>query len=199
MSAAPRHDPGVELARRLRLACEAHQVELGAHLSNVARHTRRLGRAIGLSAERLHELRWAAPLHDLGKIAISRELLQRPGSLSPAEMEEVKRHTVVGHHILADSAWPVIRCAARIARSHHECWDGSGYPDGLAGEEIPLEARLCAIADVFDALRSPRSYKGAWSLAATVAEIRRLSGTKFDPRLVDAFLDQLPQPRRHAA
>ncbi|MGH8021324.1 MAG: HD-GYP domain-containing protein [Opitutaceae bacterium] len=192
-------DPGIELAVRLRLACEAHEAELGSHLSNVSRCTVELARHIGLPEETLRLLHFAAPLHDLGKIGIPLEVLRRPGPLTDEEMDTVKEHTLVGYRILDGSPWPVIQCAARIALSHHEAWDGSGYPHGLAGEDIPLEARLCTIADIYDALRSRRCYKSPWPEMAVIEELRRLSGTKFEPRLLDAFLELIPQLEVSAA
>ena len=145
-----------------------------------------------MPAARLHELSYAVPLHDLGKIGLPSALLAKPGRLTPEEMTTVMAHTRIGHGILEDSRWPVIQCAARIALSHHENWDGSGHPHGRAGEEIPLEARLTAVADVYDALSSPRAYKPAWEPDQVVAEMRRLREKKFDPGLLDLFLDYLP-------
>src|SRR5207302_8822188 len=130
----------------------------------------------------------AAPLHDVGKLAIPEALLLKPGRLTRAEFEQVKRHTTTGADILAGSPSAVIRVAEEIARTHHEWWDGSGYPAGLAGEEIPLAGRIVALADVFDALTHARPYKHAWPIAKSVAEIERLAGRQFDPRLVVAFL-----------
>ena len=192
-------DPGIEMALRLRRACEAHESELGSHLTNVARYTAELARHIGLSDAFVADLHYATPLHDLGKIAVPLELLRRPGALTHEEMELVKEHTVVGHRILQGSEWPVIRYAANIALSHHENWDGTGYPHGLSGESIPIEARLCAIADVYDALRSRRSYKRPWPEQEVIHELRRLSGTKFEPRLVEAFLELIPRLEASAA
>ena len=104
----------------------------------------------------------------------------------------VKTHTVIGHRIMEGSEWPVIQCAARIALSHHECWNGSGYPHGLAGDAIPLDARIVAVADVYDALMSQRAYKPAWEEDMVIAEMRRLRGDKFDPAVFDLFIENLP-------
>ncbi len=185
-------DPGTELAWRLRLACEAHDPSIGAHLDRVTRHACEIAAAMGLSEDRIHSLRNAAPLHDLGKIGIPLSILHKPGRLTPEEAEAAKQHTVTGHRILDGSSWPVIQCAARIALSHHENWQGGGYPQGISGDGIPLEARIAAVADVYDALSSPRAYKPAWEQDRVVAEMRRLRAVKFDPEILDLFLGRLP-------
>lgn len=185
-------NPGVEMAVRLRLACEAHDTSISAHLDRVSRYACEIGRLMGLSAERLNELHYATPLHDVGKIGLPQELLSKPGRLTREEMETIKSHSLIGHRMLDGSPWPLIQCAARIALSHHECWDGSGYPQGLAGEEIPIDARIVAVADVYDALMSQRAYKPAWEEDVVIAEMRRLRETKFDPAILDLFLKHLP-------
>jgi putative two-component system response regulator len=190
----PISEAGFEMAARLRHACTAYDDAFGTHLEHVARFSGALGRAAGLPEAQIIEILHASPLHDIGKVALPFDVLNKPGKLSPEEMEVVKSHTTIGHRILDNSAWPVVQCAARIALSHHECWDGSGYPHSLRGEAIPLEARIVAVADVYDALLSRRSYKPAWTLDAVIDELRRLRGTKFDPRLLDLFLENLPQP-----
>jgi HD-GYP domain-containing protein (c-di-GMP phosphodiesterase class II) len=192
MSAVPA-EAGAEVALRLRRACEAHDPSIGPHLDRVTRYACALGRGLGLPDDRLEHLRLAAPLHDVGKIGLPAGLLQKPGKLTPAEMETVRAHTTIGHRILDGSPWPVLQCAARIALSHHENWDGSGHPHGLRGEAIPLEARIVAVADVYDALSTSRAYKEAWEPERVVAELRRLRGIKFDPEALDLFLGQLPQ------
>jgi len=151
-----------------------------------------IGRLMGLTAQRIHELRYAVPLHDIGKIGLPLSLLNKPGKLDPMEMETIKTHTLIGHRILEGSPWPVVECAARIALSHHESWDGAGYPHGWAAERIPLEARITAVADVYDALCSSRSYKPAWEISNVIEEMRRLRGSKFEPGIVNLFLDNLP-------
>jgi putative two-component system response regulator len=188
----PSADPGVELAARLRLACVAHDPTIAPHLERVTGYAVELGRRRRLDPARLRELRHAVPLHDLGKIGVPVALLSKPGRLNPAEMTAVMAHTLIGYRILEGSAWPVVQCAARIALAHHENWDGSGHPHGRAGEEIPLEARITAVADVYDALASPRAYKPAWEIDRVIEELRRLRGKKFDPDLLDLFLAQLP-------
>ena len=126
-------------------------------------------------------VRHAAPLHDLGKIAIPDTILLKPGRLEPEEFEVVKTHAVLGARVLADSSSEVLAVAEQIARSHHERWDGGGYPDGLAGQDIPLVARLVHVADVFDVLVHERPYKEAWTVEDAAGEIRSGAGTQFDP------------------
>jgi putative two-component system response regulator len=185
-------DPGVEVAMRLRYACEAHDPTISSHLDRVTRYACEIGRLIGMPEARLTELYYATPLHDMGKIGVSMELLSKPSGLTPDEMDVVKQHTVIGHRMLDGSAFPVIRCAALIALSHHECWNGSGYPHKLSGEQIPLDARVVAVADVYDALISRRAYKPAWEEDRAMAEMRQMRAVKFDPEILDLFIDHLP-------
>lgn len=179
------------MALRLRRACEVHESELASHLDRVALYASSLAAWIGLPAREVEAIRHAAPLHDIGKIGIPSETLRKPGALNEAEMELVRTHTLIGQRILTGSRWPVIQCAERIALFHHECWDGSGYPHALREETIPLEARIVAITDVYDALISRRSYKPAWAGKRVVAELRELRGSKFEPLLVDVFLQNV--------
>ncbi len=192
MNAVPSADPGRELALRLRLACEAHDPEIGPHLDRVTRFACEIARAMGLGDAEIALLSHAIPLHDLGKIGLPLSVLHKPGRLTPAEAETVKAHTVIGHNILVGSPWPAIQCAARIALSHHENWGGGGYPHGWAGEAIPVAARIAAVADVYDALSTPRAYKPAWEPDRVLAEMRRLRETKFDPAILDVFLSHIP-------
>jgi HD-GYP domain-containing protein (c-di-GMP phosphodiesterase class II) len=185
-------DPGVEMAGRLRLACEAHDASISQHLDRVSRYACDIGKLMGLTEPQLFELRHATPLHDLGKIALPMEILNKVGRLTDEEMETIKTHTIVGHRILEGSKWSVIQCAARIALSHHECWNGTGYPHKLAGDAIPLDARIVAVADVYDALMSQRAYKPAWEEDMVIAEMRRLREGKFDPAILDLFIENLP-------
>lgn len=167
-----------------------------------AEHTRRmsaycaiLGRRIGMAEEESELLRVASAMHDIGKVATPDTILLKPGRLTDEEFEAIKRHTLVGHEILAGSGSPLLELAARIALSHHERWDGTGYPEGLRGEEIPLQARIAAIADVFDALISDRPYRAALSIDEAVAILEEGRGRHFDPALLDAFIaavDSLP-------
>lgn len=193
MSTFDPKNPGVEIAARLRLACEAHDTSISSHLDRVSRYACEIGRLMGLDETRLLELHHATPLHDVGKIGLPQELLSKPGRLTREEMEMIKSHSMIGYRMLEGSPWPIIQCAARIALSHHESWDGTGYPQGLVGEQIPLDARIVAVADVYDALLSARAYKPAWEEDLVVSEMRRMRETKFDPAILDLFLNHLPQ------
>ena len=157
-------------------------------------HTQRVGQAALLLAEQLGlDPRWstlirhAAPLHDVGKVGIPDTILLKPAKLTPDEFEIVRGHAAAGARILGGSRSELLKLAQEIALSHHEWWDGSGYPNGLAGEEIPLSGRIVAAADVFDALTHERPYKHAWPVGDSVREMRRLSGLQFDPAIIDAF------------
>lgn len=158
-------------------------------------HCARVGELAAALAEQLHldegtveSIRAAAPLHDVGKVAVSQRILLKPGPLTPDEMEVVCRHTVIGGFLLSGTELPLLRLASEIALYHHERWDGTGYPRGLCAEEIPLSARIVAVADVFDALTSDRSYKRAWSVRDALTEIISKSGAQFDPRVVGALV-----------
>jgi len=158
-------------------------------------HTERVGliaaevaARLGMRDEQVRRLREAAPLHDVGKIAISDAILLKPGRLSPRQQRVMHTHAALGARLLSRSNSPVLQMAAVIAATHHEWWDGSGYPNGLAGERIPLVGRVVAVADVFDALTHERPYMAAWSVKQAIARIQRSSATQFDPRVVDAFL-----------
>ena len=148
---------------------------------------------VGLDRDRVLLLRAAAPMHDVGKVATPDGILQKQGPLTPEEREEMERHTTVGYEILADSESELLQLAATIALTHHERWDGDGYPQGLAGEEIPIEGRITAVADVFDALLSDRCYRPALSLDDAVEVMRQGRGTHFDPQVVDALLGNLDE------
>ncbi len=138
-----------------------------------------------------------SPLHDIGKIAISERILRKPGALTENERRQMERHTDVGHELLAGSGNDLLELAATVAWTHHERWDGTGYPRRLAGEAIPLAGRIVAVADVFDALTNDRSYRGAWSRADALAYLQLERGDAFDPAVVDAFAHTL-EPSRHA-
>ncbi len=158
---------------------------LGEHSEGVAHLCAGLGRGLGLDAEAQDVLVRAAELHDIGKIAIPDEILLKPGPLDDEEWRLMRRHTLIGDRILG--ATPALRPVARLVRSSHERWDGRGYPDGLAGEEIPRGARIICLCDAYDAMTSARSYKAAVSSAEAIAELRRCAGDQFDPELVEAF------------
>jgi len=166
---------------------ENRSPETANHVLRVAEYSRILAQAQGLSAEGTALIMEAAPLHDVGKIAIPDAILNKPGPLSDEEMQLMKTHTIVGYQILQASQRSMIRAAAVIALDHHEHWDGSGYPYGKAGEAISLSGRIVAICDVFDALTTARSYKQAWDIQRTLEFFRNESGKKFDPRLTELF------------
>jgi PAS domain S-box-containing protein len=182
-----------ETVERLTKAIELHDSSTGKHVDQMAKVAALLGTCLGLDPEQVQLLRLAAPMHDVGKIATPSEILRKPGPLTPEEREEMNRHTTIGHEILADSQSELLRVAATIALTHHERFDGSGYPKGLVGTEIPLEGRITAVADVFDALLTDRSYRSALSMDEAVAVIRNGRGSQFDPEIVDVLLDHLDE------
>ncbi|HEY5941821.1 MAG TPA: HD domain-containing phosphohydrolase [Solirubrobacterales bacterium] len=182
-----------ETVERLTKAIEMHDAETGEHINRMASVAAFLARKIGLDRDRVLLLRGAAPMHDVGKVATPDGILRKEGPLTPEEREEMQRHTTVGYQILADSESELLRLAATIALTHHEHWDGGGYPRGLVGERIPIEGRITAVADVFDALLSDRCYRPAMSVEEAVEVMRRGRGTHFDPRIVDALLDHLEE------
>ncbi len=176
----------LETIDRLAKAAEFRDDDTGRHTQRVGKLAELLGRAINLPEDHTAILRRAAPLHDVGKIGIPDSILLKPGPLSHAEREVMRSHTTIGAKILSGGRSPIMQMAGEIALSHHERWDGSGYPAGRAGEEIPLTARIVAIADVFDALSSDRVYRTAWSPEDVLAEITRQRARQFDPFLVAA-------------
>jgi len=191
MNAAPFQHPWQEIAHRLRTACEVYDPALAGHHTRVSAAAAELARRLGLPADQVERIRVAAGLHDVGKIGVPREVLDVTGRLSEEEMAIVRSHTEIGHRLLDGSAYPEIRCAAAVALSHHEFWAGGGYPHGLHGDAIPLEARIVAVADVFDAMRSERAYKAAWTDEQVLAEMKRESVTHFDPAVFAVFLEAM--------
>lgn len=177
-----------EALELLGLVAEYRDDETGQHTRRVGRLAALIARELGLPEAEIALLQRAAPLHDLGKVGIPDSIPLKPGAISPRERDVMRGHTRIGATILARSRFPLMRLAAEVAACHHERWDGTGYPRGLAGEEIPLCARIVALADVYDSLSHARPYKRAWTVADTVREIVRCSGTQFDPGVVDAFL-----------
>lgn len=178
----------LEILQRLALAAEYRDDATHQHTERVARLTALVAERLGLPRARVLLLRQAAPLHDIGKLGVSDTLLLKPGKLTSQEFARVKQHTTCGAAILSGSTSDVLRLAEEIALTHHEWWDGSGYPAGLQGDAIPLSGRIVAIADVFDALTHTRPYKPAWPVAQALNEIVRLRARQFDPLVVDAFL-----------
>lgn len=177
-----------EMLKRLAIASEFRDDDTGEHTNRVSELSGLLAEVLGLPEREVELIRAAAALHDLGKIGISDRVFLKPGKLTADEYEIMKTHTVIASKILGGSPSPMLQMAETIALTHHEKWDGTGYPHGLQREEIPLAGRIVAVADVFDALTHARPYKHAWEINDAVREIRRLSGTHFDPQVVDAFL-----------
>ena len=176
-----------DVLERLGLVTEYRDDDTGAHTRRVGELAHRVAVRLGLDAAQAEMIRLAAPLHDLGKVAIPDEILLKPGRLDASEFAAVQEHTTIGVRILAGSRSRLLQLAEEIALTHHERWDGGGYPRGIAGEQIPIAGRIVAVVDVFDALTNKRPYKAAWTLTRALAEIRRLSGFHFDPRVVQAF------------
>jgi len=170
-----------------------NDTDTGAHIWRMAAYARALAAARGWDEDDCNQLELAAPMHDTGKLGIPQSILRKPGSLTPEEMAIMRSHPEIGHAILSKSKAPLFQLAAEIALRHHEKWDGSGYPSGLKGEEIPECARIVALADVFDALSMRRPYKAPWPLDAIVAHLRAQSGYHFDPSIITTFIDALPQ------
>jgi CHASE2 domain-containing sensor protein len=178
----------LEIINRLAGVTESRDEETGLHLERIGRLCERLALALGMTAPQAETLRHASLLHDVGKIAVPDAILTKPGPLTDEEGVVMRGHAAAGAAMLAGSRAPVMRMAEEIALSHHERWDGSGYPAGLAGEAIPLTGRICAVCDVFDALRSRRPYKEPWPLQDALDELARERGRHFDPMVLDAFL-----------
>jgi len=177
-----------ETLSRLARAIEFRDAGTSAYLERMSRVAGLIAEQMGLPEDDVKLIEMAAPLHDMGKIAIPDAVLLKPGKLTEEELAVMRRHPRIGHELLSGSQNRFIQVGALIALRHHERYDGSGYPDGLVGDAIPLEARIVAVADVFDALISPRPYKEAWTLDATLAYLYAQRGKLFDPRVVDALL-----------
>ena len=177
-----------EIVTRLGMAAEYRDDETGQHTRRVGELSGHLARALGLPPETVDLIRWAARLHDIGKIGIPDSVLLKQGRYTLEEFGQMKTHTVIGARVLDGSTSPLLRMAEEIARTHHERWDGAGYPNGLAGPDIPVSGRVVAVADVFDALTTVRPYKPAWSVEDALREMRSLAGIQFDPEVVGCLL-----------
>jgi len=182
------HQREEETVTRLARAAEFRDPETGAHIQRMAHYSALIARQLDQSDEFCTTILLAAPMHDVGKLGIPDHILMKPGKLTTDEFEQMKRHPLIGYDILKDSSSPVIRQAATIALTHHEKFDGMGYPYGTRGEDIPIEGRIVAVADVFDALTSSRPYKPAWPLSDAEKFLRDGRGSHFDPMCVDALL-----------
>src|SRR5512144_1934379 len=187
-SVAEIHERELETLSKLARAGEFRDRTTGNHLMRMARYSALIGQHLGLGAETCHVLEVAAPMHDIGKIGIPDSILLKEGPLSSAEETVMKTHPRIGYDILKGSPSKYLSMGAIIALGHHEKYDGTGYPNGLHGEDIPIVARVVAVADVFDALVSERPYKGAWSLDEGVSHLKSQRGKHFDPSCIDAFL-----------
>ncbi|MCQ8102717.1 response regulator [Methylomonas sp. SURF-2] len=183
----------------LGMAGHYNDTDTGAHIWRMAAYSRSLAETMGWNEERCHLLELAAPMHDTGKIGIPDAVLKNPGKLNEEEWRIMKTHTTIGYGILKQSQAPLFQLAGEIALYHHEKCDGSGYPSGLAADEIPESARIVAVADVFDALSMKRPYKEAWPLDKTLEFLRGNAGSHLDGRLVEAFMDILPKILRTKA
>jgi putative two-component system response regulator len=187
------HETQIDLIQRLGRAAEYKDNETGLHVQRMSHYSKIIAMAYGFDKTAADELMMAAPMHDIGKIGIADRILLKPGKLSDEEYAEMKKHAEIGAEILANSHSRLIQLAHSVALSHHEKWDGSGYPRGLKGENIPIEGRIVAIADVFDALTSERPYKKAWSVEDALEFIKSQSGKHFDPALPPLIEQELSE------
>jgi putative two-component system response regulator len=178
----------IEIVQRLAMAGERRDDETGEHTKRVGELSATIANSMGLAKRTVQLIRLAAGLHDLGKIGVPDSILLKPGKLTKDEYSDMQTHCRSGAMILAGSQSPLLQMAERIAMSHHERFDGTGYPCGLAGKDIPIEARIVSVADVFDALTHSRPYKEAWDVSAAIGEICSKSGSQFDPEVIRAFV-----------
>ncbi len=185
------YESRLETISSLGLASEYKDNETGYHIMRMSRMSSLLGSQIGLSKPKTDLIRQASPMHDIGKIGIPDHILLKPGKLKSGEWETMKSHTTIGAKMLSKHSSQLMQMAKEIAYTHHERWNGTGYPNGLKEDQIPLTGRICAITDVFDSLTSKKSYKTAWSIGDSMKEIEDKKGIYFDPNLVDAFKNSL--------
>ncbi|MDD4908720.1 MAG: HD domain-containing protein [Candidatus Omnitrophica bacterium] len=184
-------DSYAEMIFRFALIAEYRDESTGTHLVKIADYSTEIAREMGLSQKDIDNLRYASPMHDIGKIVIPDAILKKPGGLTPEEREVMKTHTTLGGDIFKNSKSPLLKVARTISLTHHERFDGTGYPNGLKGDDIPLFGRIVSVADVFDALTSKRPYKEAYGFDEAVELIKEGSGTQFDPAVVRAFLKRI--------
>ena len=189
-------DARLDMVHRLARVAEYRDKATGVHIVRMSYYSAALAEKIGFSKDDCELVLVASSLHDIGKVAIPDSILLKSEGLTDEEREVMKRHTAIGASILSGSNTKVMQMACEIALTHHEKWNGKGYPQGLKGEKIPVLGRICALCDVFDALISDRPYKKAWPLESAVEEIRKESGASFDPGLIDNFLAILPEIRQ---
>lgn len=181
---------------RLASAAEFRDKETHAHLERMSRYSAVIAEEMGFPKDWVQSLRLASPLHDIGKIGVPDAILRKPGKLTEEEWVEMRKHPIYGADILKDSDSELLQMSRRIALCHHEWWNGQGYPQGLKGEDIPIEARIASVADVFDALTSRRVYKDSFPIEETVALLKKDSGVHYDPKVIEAFLKALPRVTR---
>jgi len=184
-------DAYLDTIYRLSLAAEYKDEETGSHIARTSRYCSLIAKKIGLSHEEVDIIFWASPMHDIGKVGIPDAILLKPGKLTTAEFEIIKTHTIIGGKILSNSKAKMIQVAEQIALTHHERWNGSGYPYGLAGEEIPLVGRIVCLIDVFDALTTRRPYKNAYPVEVALEIMRKERERHFDPAVLDIFLENI--------
>ncbi len=185
------HEAYLETIHRLAVAAEYKDTNTAAHINRVSYYCSMLGNAMNLSPGDSEALKHASPMHDVGKIGIPEEILFKPGKLDAEEWGIMQQHTIMGARILGDSRSELLKAGEVIAISHHEQWNGNGYPNGLKGEDIPIMGRICAVADVFDAVTTKRPYKKAMPNEAACEIVKNKRGSHFDPQVVDLFLDNL--------
>lgn len=190
------NDAYLDTIHRLVMAAEYKDDDTGAHIVRITGYSVLVAEKLGLSDTEIRNVQYAAPMHDVGKIGIPDSILMKPGRLTAEEFEVVKTHTTIGAAILSNAKATILQVAETIARSHHEKWNGKGYPLGLAGKDIPLVGRIVAIADTFDALTSKRPYKDPYPVSVALDIIRKERGQQFDPDVVDVFLENREEAER---
>ncbi len=183
----------LDTINRLVLAAEYKDKETGAHIVRMSRYSTLIAEKLGLPAKDVQNINYAAPMHDVGKIGIPDSILMKPGKLTDEEFETMKNHTTIGATILANSKAEIIKVAEQIALSHHEKWNGRGYPQGVSGDKIPIWGRIVGLGDTFDALTSRRPYKEPYPVEVAVDIIKKERGQQFDPDVVDVFLENIDE------
>jgi putative two-component system response regulator len=181
----------IDTIHRLVLAAEYKDEDTGDHITRMGRYSALIAEKLGLPSKEVQNILYASPMHDVGKIGIPDSILIKPGKLTKEEFEIMKTHSIIGANLLAYSKSEIIQVAEEIAISHHEKWNGKGYPQGLAGEKIPLVGRIVGLADVFDALTSKRPYKDPFPVGTAIDIIKKERGEHFDPHIVDVFLENI--------
>ena len=183
----------LDTIHKLVLTAEFRDEDTSDHIIRLSRYCAFIAEKLEFSPENVQKVLYASPMHDIGKIGVPDKILLKPGMLTDDEFEIMKRHTTIGAKLLADSKGEILYLSQQIAISHHEKWNGKGYPQGLSGENIPILGRIVAIADVFDALTSKRPYKDAYPVEIALGIIKRERGKHFDPKIVDIFLDNIDE------